>query len=260
MPALAADGRILEEKPREMWSSRILLKQNQEATEPYYVEFGHLRFIVNPNVFSPAVFPDTFFFAAKMPFRAGERFLEIGSGTGLIAALAALQGASLVVATDINPDAVQNTADNFAAHNVTSLAEVRLGDVFSPIRQDETFDTIWWNVPFMHIDKEDLSMLEKALYDPGYHALERYLAGAKEHLAAGGHVLIGFSKTHGHMEVLEELAARYGWSLRVVAEQETILPPTTEGAKKIAVQLFEAIPTQGQDGSLGPSEPSRRLD
>ena len=236
------DERSLQEKAREMWSSRVLLQRNLEATTPYVVEFGGLPFVVNPNVFSPAVFNDTFFFAANMPFRAGERFLEVGSGTGLIAALAAIKGASFVVAVDVNPGAVRNTRENLAAHGLGAVSSVREGDVFSPLGSDERFDTIWWNVPFMHCDKEDLTMLEKALYDPGYEALERYLAGAKQHLRPDGHVLIGFSDTHGHMEVLEALAARYGWTLRVLAKQETLLPPSAEGAARFVVQLFEAIP------------------
>jgi release factor glutamine methyltransferase len=243
VPKLSAAGaRTLKEKPREMWSSRVLLKYNADATESYFVEYSNLRFIVNPAVFSPAVFPDTFFFAAKLPIRAGERFLEIGSGSGMISALAALQGASLVVATDINPAAVKNTADNFVAHSITDVAAVRLGDVFLPLKKGEVFDTIWWNVPFMHCDKEDLSMLEKALYDPEYRALERYLGGAKKYLGDGGHVLIGFSNTHGHVEVLEALAVKYGWKLHILAEQEVILPASVQGAERFAIQLYEAVP------------------
>jgi release factor glutamine methyltransferase len=261
-PGSASAGRALVEKPREMWSSKILLRQNEQITKPTRVEFHDLRFVVNPNVFSPAVFPDTPFFAANIPFRSGEKVLEIGSGTGMIAALAALHGARLVVATDVNPDAVANTAENFAAHGVTSVAEARQGDVFSPVGKDEFFDTIWWNVPFMHCDKQDLSMLEKALYDPGYEALERYLAGAKGHLAPGGHVLIGFSTTHGHMEVLQELAVRYGWKLKVLAEQETRLPPTAEGAERIAVQLFEVTPVGkgAKEGLASASAQAKRLE
>lgn len=106
-----------------------------------------VSFLVYPGVFSPIYSSDTAWFAEKIvPFTKNKTFLEIGSGAGIIACLAANFGASNVVATDINPQAVKNTISNSKLHSLN--ISVREGSVFDPIDNDEKFDIIFWNHPF----------------------------------------------------------------------------------------------------------------
>jgi SAM-dependent methyltransferase len=77
---------------------------------------------------------------------AAERALDLGSGSGVLALLAA-RHANHVIAADLNPRAGAMTAFNAALNGVTNV-ESRTGDLFEPVR-DETFDRIVCNPPFV---------------------------------------------------------------------------------------------------------------
>lgn len=234
----------IEEKQQAMKSFSVYLNENQKATKPYYIGYHDRKFLVYPNVFSPKVFPDTLFFADNIQIKPGESFLEIGSGTGLIAVTAALRGASHVVAVDITTNAVNNTTQNAFLHHVNKIVKIFEGDVFDPVPRGQQFDLIFWNTPFMHIEKENLTDLEKALYDPQYRSLTRYLKEGKTFLTPKGKMLVGFSSTHSHMEILEELAQEHGWQLRIIAENVESIPklPGVDGADTIDALLIELVP------------------
>src|SRR3989338_344677 len=128
--------------------TRKILEQSNAETESYKVTILGKEFIVYPNVFSPKYFNDTELFAENLPVKKGEELLEIGPGTGAISIIAVYKRAKKVLAIDINPDAVSNTQANIALHKMEGKIEARLGDLFTPIKQDEKFDAIFWNTPF----------------------------------------------------------------------------------------------------------------
>ncbi|MFH1297143.1 MAG: 50S ribosomal protein L11 methyltransferase [Bacteroidota bacterium] len=73
----------------------------------------------------------------------GETVLDMGCGTGVLAILAAKQGAGRVVAIDNNPWAVDNTKENAERNNCTGI-DVLLGEV--PVFPDLSFDLILANI------------------------------------------------------------------------------------------------------------------
>ncbi|MER5980123.1 class I SAM-dependent methyltransferase [Streptomyces sp. NPDC001857] len=73
--------------------------------------------------------------------------LDLGTGSG-IQALHAAQHATRVTATDLNPRALHITALTLALSGVPA-AELREGSLFEPVRDDETFDLIVSNPPFV---------------------------------------------------------------------------------------------------------------
>ena len=85
------------------------------------------------------------FFCRHLPVRPGERVLEIGSGLGLAAVLAARAGAR-VVATDVVPEAVAAIRQNAALNGVE--VDARLGDCYAPV-SGERFDLVCTNPPQM---------------------------------------------------------------------------------------------------------------
>src|SRR5688572_30077963 len=101
-------------------------------------EFNHgtIKLIVAPGVFHPGFFFSTRYvleFLNKQNL-GGQRFLEVGCGSGIISILAAQKGAD-VTAIDINRKAVTNTIDN-AARNTVKV-QVTMSDLFDnvlPIR------------------------------------------------------------------------------------------------------------------------------
>lgn len=234
----------LQEKELEMRISRLALDENEKAQGAYTIDYKGKEFVVCPGVFSPKIFPDTYFFADHITITPGEVFLEIGSGIGLISVTVALHGASQVVTTEINHAAIANTVENARKHGLGDKVSVRYeNNVFEGLQSGETFDTIWWNTPFMHIEKpkEELTLLEKALYDPHYKSLQGYLAQARKWLKPGGRLLIGFSNTHGHLEILEKMAEKYAWRLSAIAEK-TFPIESLHGIFHISTQLFQAFP------------------
>ncbi|WP_079110601.1 methyltransferase domain-containing protein [Streptomyces roseifaciens] len=146
--------------------------------------------------------------------------LEIGCGTGVIAVTAALTGHDRVVASDISPQAARNTALNAARHGVADRVRTLCGDLFAPLGElgeDERFDTVYWHSNFVKAPEHYVygSMHERAYVDAGYAAHRRYLAGAHDHLAPGGRVLLHFSD-RGDVLGLRRTARECGRGLRVL--------------------------------------------
>ncbi|MEW2493066.1 class I SAM-dependent methyltransferase [Streptomyces nodosus] len=73
--------------------------------------------------------------------------LDLGTGSG-IQALHAVRHATRVTATDVNPRALHITALTLALSGAPA-ADLREGSLFEPVRDDETFDLIVSNPPFV---------------------------------------------------------------------------------------------------------------
>jgi methylase of polypeptide subunit release factors len=116
----------------------------------------------------------------------GGSVLEIGTGCGVVALLAAAR-AERVVATDFNPRAV-NVASFNAVFNCRDNVEVRQGDLFEPVG-DEQFDRIFTNPPYVMNPPAD-SAIPRLLYrDSGFMAdglSEAVVRGMATRLKAGG--------------------------------------------------------------------------
>lgn len=209
--------------------SLAVLEQSRGETEPYEVDVLGLQFVVHPEVFSPKYFTDNGWFTEQVvrpPYIAGKgtRFLEIGPGVGATTVFAALVGAE-VTAIDANAAAVQNTQENAERHGVAGSVHVMEGDVFSPLEPGQTFDTIYWNVPFGFEEEgagHKRDIFERSVVDPGYAAIRRFVTEAPHRLNPGGHVLIGFSDTIGNVELLQEIVEQAGMTMRKVASMEAV--------------------------------------
>ena len=144
--------------------------------------------IVDDGVYEPA--DDTFMLCDNLDITPGESFLEIGTGCGLVAIVAAMAGAQ-VIATDQSEVAVQNAKRNVALHKCTNRIEIRQGDLFEPIRQDEKFSLLAFNPPYLPGTKQDPA------FDPawsggnkGFEVTERFLEHCKQFLQANGRLLL----------------------------------------------------------------------
>jgi release factor glutamine methyltransferase len=146
--------------------------------------------------------------------RAGERVLDMGTGSGVNAVLAARQGAQ-VVAVDINPRAVEAAAANVDRNGVADLVEVRQSDVFSQV--EGTFDLIIFDPPFRWFRPRDL--VETAMTDERYQAMTRFFRQARQHLLPTGRMLIFFG-TSGDLGHLQRLAIDVGFSTEVLAHDD----------------------------------------
>ena len=218
-----------------------VLRESEAEQEKYEVEILDRKFVVYPNVFSPKYFLDTEFFARELPIQQDEEFLEIGPGSGVTVVFAALRGAKHVTAVDINPDAVTNTKENAEINGVAERVTVLQGDIYEPLAKNSKFDTIYWNTPFGYVNEnDDVTVLEKAVYDPGYKATHRFISQAKEHLKENGRLLIGFSTTLGKFDVLQKFLEEAGFTVRLISKTESV------ETHPVFFEIFEAVPSKSE--------------
>jgi release factor glutamine methyltransferase len=90
----------------------------------------------------------SWFSAAQMRVRPGDAFLDVGTGTGLHAILAAKLGARRVYATDINPVALRLARENARRNGVDRLCHFMLGSLTEPLFARGTrVDAMVYNAP-----------------------------------------------------------------------------------------------------------------
>ena len=124
------------------------------------------------------------------------RVWEMGTGTGAVALSLAVEGAcTTIVATDSSPDALSVAADNAERYDVSGLVEFREGSLFEPLEEGEEFDVIVSNPPYIAEGEKGELQPEVRDWEPpealfagedGLHVIRQLVAGAPEHLLAGG--------------------------------------------------------------------------
>jgi release factor glutamine methyltransferase len=155
-----------------------------------------LPFIVLPDVFNPSLLRSGEFLARHAArLAAGARVLELGSGAGAAAILAAKAGCR-VSAVDINPSAVRCTRINAPLNNVE--LDVRLGDLFGPVHS-ERFDVVLFNPPYYRGTPVDA--LDHAWRSPDVAA--RFAAQLGAHLTVRGRALVVLSSDGDQEQFLD---------------------------------------------------------
>jgi methylase of polypeptide subunit release factors len=136
----------------------------------------------DPHGYVASYTPTASWLAALTPRRRFGRALDIGTGSGAQALLAA-RHSDEVIATDLNPRAVAFTALNAALNEIDNL-EVRLGSLFEPVA-GEAFDLITCNAPYV-VSPEDQWQYRDA---PGFEAdqlSQAVVTGVPKHLNPDG--------------------------------------------------------------------------
>ena len=150
---------------------------------------------------------------AKLPDNV-RTALDVGTGSGVIAALLAQRGVPRIIATDTNPHAIACAQANIARLGFSQQINVLQQDLFGERAADEKIDLIVCNPPWL--PAKPTSAVETALYDPKHAMLHAFLRGAAAHLAQGGQVwlimsnlaeLLGLRGEHD----LAHWFAQYGW-------------------------------------------------
>jgi methylase of polypeptide subunit release factors len=118
---------------------------------------------------------------AKAPLPAGSALaFDIGTGTGVLAAVLARRGVARIVATDQDPRALVCAAENLARLGLAAQVDVVSADLFPPGRAP----LIVCNPPWL--PGRAGSSLERAVYDPDSRMLRGFIGGLADHLEPGG--------------------------------------------------------------------------
>jgi release factor glutamine methyltransferase len=163
------------------------------------VHYLGLDLEIPEQVFPPTPTSDLLGRAVLAEVRENDRVLDMGTGSGVNAILAASRSHD-VTGVDVNPHAVAAAVVNADRNGVGERIRFFESDVFSTV--DGTFDLIVFDPPFRWFAPRDL--LERAFADENYASLTRFMREVTSRLRAGGRVLIFFGTT-GDLRYLHHL-------------------------------------------------------
>ncbi|OZA04953.1 MAG: methylase [Methylophilaceae bacterium 17-44-8] len=145
---------------------------------------------------------------------------DIGTGTGVIAAILVNRGVKQVIATDNSESALRCAKENMQQLGLAQYVQILHADMFP----EGKADLIVCNPPW--IPAKANAPIEHAIYDPNSAMLKAYLSGIKAHLNAGGEAWLVMSDIAEHLGLrptgaLEQWISEAGLTL---AEQTSVAP------------------------------------
>ncbi|MDH6235316.1 class I SAM-dependent methyltransferase [Cryobacterium sp. CG_9.6] len=145
------------------------------------VEIAALGARIHPHygVFSP-IRGEYLDLVASAPLPGTGIAFDIGTGTGVLAAVLAKRGMSHVTATDQDPRALRCARENITALGFSSTVDVVEADLFP----DGRAELIVCNPPW--IPAPASTSTDFAVYDPDSRMLRGFLAGLADHLEPAG--------------------------------------------------------------------------
>lgn len=147
-----------------------VLERIQKRTPIQYI-IGEAWFMgeyfkVNPAVLIPR--DETEILVSKAIDIIGQEglkdILDIGTGSGCIACTIAKQTEAVVLGVDISSDALRVALDNVTKLGINNRAVFRKSDLFSKVREEEKFDMIISNPPYIPFGTE---LLAEVMHEPG---------------------------------------------------------------------------------------------
>jgi release factor glutamine methyltransferase len=189
-------------------------------------EFFSETFYVDERVLIPR--PETELLveeAIKSIGRKGRlRALDMGTGSGAIGILLAKRGAGYVLCVDISPDALDVAYRNSRLMGVQDRIDFVASDLFSALKDGETFDLVCANLPYVASSEWEGLMDDVREFEPrqalvggetGTETYERCLQEMAGHLAEGGSALLEIGG--------ERQAARLGALMREAGFEVAVL-------------------------------------
>ena len=237
--------RVLSEQEAETFKALVIRRANREPLQLILSStcFCGLEIAVNRHVLIPR--PETELLAEKaweslrvqstkyeVQSPSSERsahalkVLDLGTGSGCLAiAIAKNCPGSLVVASDVSPEALECAKENALRNSVSERIDFRLGDGFAALSAGERFDLIVSNPPY--IPSAEIASLQpevrdwepKRALDGGPDGLDWYRRIAtegREHLMPSGKALFEFGD--GQTEAVSKIFQQEKWIVEAVLE------------------------------------------
>ncbi|MEI7613084.1 MAG: class I SAM-dependent methyltransferase [Betaproteobacteria bacterium] len=163
------------------------------------------------------------------------RAYDIGTGTGVLAAVLAKRGVQSIVATDQSEQALACARENASRLGLSRQVEVLKADLFPP----GNAALIVCNPPWL--PGKPGSPLEHAIYDQDSSMLKGFLDGLAAHLFPGGEGWLILSDLAEHLDLRSrvELLSLFGKAgLKVLGRQD--VRPTHPRASDVSDPLYAA--------------------
>ncbi|AKN70969.1 methylase [Streptomyces sp. PBH53] len=155
---------------------------------------------------------------ARAPLPPADTAFDLGTGTGVLAAVLARRGVGRVVGTDISPRARASALDTVRRLGLADRITIGGPDLFPPGRAG----LVVCNPPWL--PGRPASTLEQGVYDPGGRMLHAFLAGLPEHLEPAGEGWLILSDLAEHLGLrtrADLLTAIEAAGLRVAGRTDT---------------------------------------
>lgn len=161
---------------------------------------------------------------AAAPLPSKDLAFDIGTGTGVLAAVLADRGVKQVIGTDIHQRAVDCATDNFARLGIETRASAQVTNMFPAGKAP----LIVCNPPWL--PGSAASTLDAAIYDPASQMLLQFLRGLPKHLTEGGEGWL----------VLSDLAELLG-----LRSRQMLLDAIDQAGLEI-INRLDTVPTHGR--------------
>lgn len=152
---------------------------------------------------------------------------DIGTGSGVLAAILAQRGIPEIIATDNNPRAIACAQANIERLGLNKQIHIQHTSLFP----EGKADLIVCNPPWL--PAKPSSDIETALYDPNHQMLKTFLENIRNHLSANGQVWLIMSDIAEHLG-LRPSEALHQWieaaGLKIIHKIDT--QPTHQKARE----------------------------
>lgn len=229
--------------PEQRRRFRELVQQAGDGRPIAYLtgvkEFFSLPMFVDESVLIPRpeteILVERTIHLARHAQRRVRRILDLGTGSGCIAvALAVHLPEAQIAASDVSDAAIAVARRNAETHGVAERIEFRSGDLFAPWRDDDPFDVILSNPPY--VADRDASSLPRNVRDfephtalfggaNGLEMIRRIAEEAPARLAADGDLMIeiAYDQASAARAALDAAGWRSIVSYRDLARHERVL-------------------------------------
>ncbi|MEU2005525.1 class I SAM-dependent methyltransferase [Rhodococcus sp. NPDC019627] len=157
---------------------------------------------------------------ADTPLPSLEKAFDIGTGTGVLAAVLAHRGVKKVFATEVDSNALASARANLERLGYSDRVQLVEADLFPEGRAP----LVVCNPPW--IPAKPTSPIEYAIYDPDSAMLRGFLAGLTEHLEPGGEGWLVLSDIAEHLGLRsrDQLLALFDEAGLTVAGRRDVTP------------------------------------
>lgn len=213
-------GNKLDSKKLELVKEKAELRAKTRQPIQHIIGFADFmgeKFIVNPSVLIPRDETEILVRKAidiinKNNFKMA---LDVGTGSGCIACMAAKYTDCQIIGLDISKDALNTALDNASRLNLFNKAIFRKSDIFSNVKPGESFDIIISNPPYIP-PSEKFDIQEEVKFDPelalftsdekGLEFYQKITEQAPEILNKGGYLVfeLGINQAEDVRKIMED--------------------------------------------------------
>jgi len=179
---------------------------------------NELHLNICEDVYEPA--EDSLLFAKNLPKTTNLTVLDIGTGCGILAILAAKKGGA-ITAIDLNPLAIRCTKENAHLNNVADKITPIQGDLFSALKPNTKFDLILFNAPYLPSEPgEETTWIGRSWAGgtDGRRVIERFITQVSTHLKPESSVFLMQSTLTDTKKTLDQFNQQH-LTASIIAEQ-----------------------------------------